>query len=895
MECLSIRPAAEPVSLLRPCCPHTRRARSRVHRAVIVQLACVLGASSAATVRAQRPPPAAAQQRLTPPEPTFSVKATYPPEALTQGKEGSTTVLVTVGKDGVVKNGEIAESSGEAVLDQAALAAALQWRFKPALQDGEPIESQVRIPFHFHLAEHGPAEHPQPPAPSPSPIAPVPAPSPSPSPEPAPLKPAPATTLRTYESGVRGKNEPPSRGVGDFHVDIEKLAYVPRQNATDFLKLVPGVLLTNEGGEGHAEQVFLRGFDAREGQDIEFSVDGTPINEAGNLHGNGYSDTHFIIPELVESLRVVEGPFDPRQGNFAVAGSVDYELGLRQRGLTLKFETGSYGTDRLLLAWGPRGYSDETFAAVELYQTDGFGQNRDGRRARVMAQFAGRSGIHAYRITAQAYIASFHTAGVLRDDDVKAGRKGFFDSYDTNQGEDAGRYSLSAALSEKLGFLEVRNQVFGIARPIRFLENFTGFLLDNQTELQNMHVQRGDLLDNNNMLWTLGARGSARISTRLFKQLQELELGYFARGDFLSTQQSRIEAATGHPYLIDTDLSGQLGDIGLYLDANIHPGVSWIALRGGVRGDLFTFDITNNCANKTVLHPSKTMPPGDASCLTQEENGQHIEQFQRASTVGSAWLPRASLVLGPLVGIGASASYGQGVRSIDPVYISQDLKTPFASATAWEAGLNYGHRFETRVGSIDLALRSLFFQTRVDKDLIFSETAGRNILGGSSTRRGSASAARLTGSFFDFAANLTWTRATFDDTGLLVPYIPDLVFRFDGTLFGDFPGRRLWHKPIRGSFSTGITYVGPRPLPYGERSNTIFTTDVNAMLGWWLFDVGIICTNLFDSRYRLSEFNYVSDFHSRPPDATLVPGRAFSAGAPRMVLFTLSINIGGGR
>src|SRR5207244_12164439 len=68
------------------------------------------------------------------------------------------------------------------------------------------------------------------------------------------------------------------------------------------------VLLTNEGGEGHAEQVFLRGFDAREGQDVEFSVDGVPINESGNFHGNGYSDTHFIIPELVQSLRVLEGP-----------------------------------------------------------------------------------------------------------------------------------------------------------------------------------------------------------------------------------------------------------------------------------------------------------------------------------------------------------------------------------------------------------------------------------------------------------------------------------------------------------------------------------------------------------------------------------------------------------
>jgi hypothetical protein len=93
-------------------------------------------------------------------------------------------------------------------------------------------------------------------------------------------------------------------------------------------------MLTNESGEGHADQVFLRGFDAKEGQDIEFSVGGVPINESGNLHGNGHADTHFIIPELVSSLRVVEGPFDPRQGNYAVAGSANYELGLAERGST---------------------------------------------------------------------------------------------------------------------------------------------------------------------------------------------------------------------------------------------------------------------------------------------------------------------------------------------------------------------------------------------------------------------------------------------------------------------------------------------------------------------------------------------------------------------------------
>ena len=124
----------------------------------------------------------------------------------------------------------------------------------------------------------------------------------------------------------------PSRGAGDVQIEVGKLAGVPRMDSASLLRLAPGVLLTNAGGLGHPYQIFLRGFDAREGQDIEFTVEGMPINEVGNPHGNGLADTHFIIPELVRSLRVVEGPFAPQQGNFAVAGSARYEVGLMSRG-----------------------------------------------------------------------------------------------------------------------------------------------------------------------------------------------------------------------------------------------------------------------------------------------------------------------------------------------------------------------------------------------------------------------------------------------------------------------------------------------------------------------------------------------------------------------------------
>ena len=67
---------------------------------------------------------------------------------------------------------------------------------------------------------------------------------------------------------VLGKHAPPLAGASDLRLDVGALARVPRKSATELLQLAPGIYLSNEGGEGHAERIYLRGFDAREGKDI---------------------------------------------------------------------------------------------------------------------------------------------------------------------------------------------------------------------------------------------------------------------------------------------------------------------------------------------------------------------------------------------------------------------------------------------------------------------------------------------------------------------------------------------------------------------------------------------------------------------------------------------------
>ncbi|HMJ54229.1 MAG TPA: TonB family protein [Polyangiaceae bacterium] len=849
--------------------------------------------------------PGGAVPNVVPPSVLTHVEAVYPPSALAERRHADVVLTITVDVDGHVSAVDVASSGGED-LDQAAIVAVRQWTFVPAKRNGNPVSSRIRIPFHFappaappEVVEQKPGEEhelpSQPAVPAGSAGAPPSAAAASTAGKVGAAASAGSDQPNAAEVTVQGRPIPPSRGASDFNLRVGELARVPRGNATEMLKLAPGILLTNEGGEGHAEQVFLRGFDAREGQDIEFSVGGMPINEAGNLHGNGYADTHFIIPETVESLRVVEGPFDPRQGNFAVAGSANYELGLEKRGFTAKYLRGSFGTERLLLLYGPAEASARTFGAAEIYKTDGFGQNRDAQRATASGQYEGRLGDKgSYRITGMVYGTNYHSAGVIRDDDYRSERIGFYDSYDltlfarqqTRQGGDATRVSLSGDLDTKIGDVHVGQQLFVISNGMRSRPNFTGFLLDVQKPAQRIHEQRGDMLDLDQEGLTFGARGSGKLPGVVFGQRQELEFGYFARGDKVVSSQQRLQAGDGVPYATETNLASKLGDIGLYVDGNLRL-TSWLGLRGGVRSDLFMFNVNDLCAVQDVSRPSRTNPPGDASCLDQQQFGLHRETNQRSSTASTAVLPRASLILGPVDNFTFTASYGEGVRSIDPSYITQDIDTPFASIRAYEGGVAYaGH-----VENVAVVARSIFFQTHVDRDLIFSETAGRNVLGMGTTRTGWVGATRLTGSWFDQAANLTLVKSAYDDTHLLVAYSPDVVLRSDTATFSDLPFTMGGSK-ARGALSAGITYVGRRPLPLGERSQIIFTVDASATLGWKNFELGLVVTNLLDRRYRLGEYNFVSDFRS-DPQPTLVPVRHFTAGAPRGVFMTFAVNLGG--
>jgi protein TonB len=77
----------------------------------------------------------------------------YPRRAREMGWEGTVVLQVSVNTDGSVTEVTVEQTSGHALLDQAAVVAARSWRFVPQIDGMFPMPSIVEVPVRFDLKE----------------------------------------------------------------------------------------------------------------------------------------------------------------------------------------------------------------------------------------------------------------------------------------------------------------------------------------------------------------------------------------------------------------------------------------------------------------------------------------------------------------------------------------------------------------------------------------------------------------------------------------------------------------------------------------------------------------------------------------------------------------------
>jgi TonB family protein len=73
----------------------------------------------------------------------------YPPALWDRNVEGETEVLVEVNEVGDVVGASVAQTSGYAEFDSAAVAGARELRFTPAKRGNTPVAMSVRVPVRF--------------------------------------------------------------------------------------------------------------------------------------------------------------------------------------------------------------------------------------------------------------------------------------------------------------------------------------------------------------------------------------------------------------------------------------------------------------------------------------------------------------------------------------------------------------------------------------------------------------------------------------------------------------------------------------------------------------------------------------------------------------------------
>nr|WP_275900290.1 TonB-dependent receptor [Pyxidicoccus trucidator] len=660
----------------------------------------------------------------------------------------------------------------------------------------------------------------------------------------------PQPTSTTVVRGTR-----PTQSASEVTLGRDILDAAPRTSAVDLLRAVPGLVASQHSGEGKAHQLFLRGFDALHGQDVELDVGGLPVNEVSHIHALGYADTNFVIPEVVQALEVTEGSYRASQGDFAVAGTVRMDLGVEEPGVHLAGTLGQFGQRRLVATVRP-GDDEGTFAAVELGQGRGYGSQRGYGRASLLAQATAKLGEGlTVRALGGSYVTRFDSPGVVREDDLLAGRSTFFSPSTSRQGGNVSRHQLLLGVElPRTGKGRTKLEVFGILTDLRLRNNFTGYRVD----------VRGDGLEQTNDGSTLGARAEHRRNVTAFGRPVALELGLGARRDGVEQTQRRYRESDGTFFSDEVDARITQTDVWGWAEGRMSLG-RW-ALRLGGRADALGVEVFDALAFSDPRFY-------DGRGYSRSAFGMHL-----GAKAGVEYA----------LGDGAEAwrlfaSYGDGFRSPQARSLSEGERAPFVAVRGAELGARRdGERWAAQVS---------LFGSQVENDFFFDHTVGSTVYTGETLRSGVSAAVQarpLPGLVAALSATLAHAYVTKTDT--LLPYFAPLVARAD--VGWERPVTWAWLGGTGATFSvgTGLTLLGPRPLPFDERSRTVFLADAYTAVRRGELGLRLEVKNALDSRWRDGEFVYSSRFD--PESApSLVPARHFTAGSPRQASLTLEVHL----
>ncbi len=750
---------------------------------------------------------------VVPPSILTSVEASYPAAALAQRREAHVHLELQVDAQGRVTDARVLESAGED-FDASAMAAVQQYVFRPATQDGIPVRSYVSFKYAFRLPPtlvDGGA-------------------------------PGPTTAMRTTVLGQR-----PISASSSFSVRDRDFALRPIASLQDVLRITPGLVMVQHSGGGKANQYFMRGFDADHGTDVSITIDGVPVNMVSHGHGQGYTDTNFIIPEAIERVEITKGPSFANQGDFATAGSINLisRDGFEHSSAALSFG-GSPGsglpTLRALLIANARFDGVKATFAADLGQANGpFERPDTWNRYKLFNKLTFDLGSNStLSVVHLGYGGDWKGSGQIADRAVEQGLISRFGSLDPTEGGNSTRHQVALLYrlrpSENS---ELKALAYLGTYSFNLFSNFTGYLND---------PVNGDEIEQVDRRTFFGAKLSYRVVKHLGSVRFDTTLGIDARHDDVVNQLWSTTARQRQGVRGDNAVSETLA--GAYVSEEVTP-FSWLRLNAGVRADTIVFAVD-----------SRLSAPGP------DAPGSGVSSAYQLS-------PKLNLIVTPVFNDTVQwelfANYGHGFHSNDVrgVFSAQAV-TPLTRAIGGEVG--------TRARLFDRwDLAAAGWLLDLDNETVWIGDEGTTEVSDATRRYGVELETRfdLT-KWLSADLDVTFTRSQF--TGQSTNG-GGLALAPQQTWSGGLSAR---HELGPGVVRGGLRFygIGDRPANDDGFLKAPGFTQFDLHLGYrhrW-FDVALDIENLFNGVYRSAQFATTSRLRGEPAVGAAVPD-GFSCGS----------------
>ncbi|SHN37008.1 TonB-dependent receptor [Mucilaginibacter sp. OK098] len=392
----------------------------------------------------------------------------------------------------------------------------------------------------------------------------------------------------------------------------------PVNSSQDLMRLVPGLFIAQHMGGGKAEQIFIRGFDADHGTDLNVSVDGLPVNMVSHVHGQGYADLHFLIPETVASYDFGKGPYYTDKGDFTTAGYLNYTTKDALDKSMISLEGGQFDTYRVagvvdLLGGKAKQNGENAYIAGEYNYTNGpFQLAEHYKRFNLFGKYTKQLGQNnKLSISASTFSTSWTPSGEIPERVVAAGTTAIDDNgnaikilaaantinrFGTIDSAQNGKSTRTNAIVKLASDLEnnwtLENQLYYTHYTFQLHVNSTFFAEDDVNGDERFQNETRDLYGYNGKLSKRSYLGNATLISTL------------GIGDRMDRTYGTLYSNVTEKYqFLDAISQGNIKENSLnaYVDETLETG-KWL-FNAGARVDYLHFNFHDSTQNKAVISP----------------------------------------------------------------------------------------------------------------------------------------------------------------------------------------------------------------------------------------------------------------------------------------------------